>query len=124
LRDATLNPKTRVGDRLLPLELREPADRQEARSGTPHRRHGDFDEWRRHRVTISRPFSIGVHEVTNEQDERFDPTHRERRGEMGFSRADDEAVVFVSWTDAVEFGRWLSRKAATPRCGPGARPCV
>jgi len=103
-----------VGDGLLPPELREPADHQEARAGTPHRRYGDFDEWPRHQVTISRPFHMGVHEVTNAQYEMFDPAHRERRGELGFSTADNEAVVFVSWNDAVEFCRWLSRKEKKP----------
>lgn len=103
-----------VGDRLLPAKLREPADHQEARSGTPHRRYGDFDEWPRHEVTISRGFYMGVTEVTNEQYEAFDPAHRRRRGEMGFSTADDEAVIFVSWHDAVEFCRWLSRKEGRP----------
>jgi hypothetical protein len=65
-------------------------------------------------VKISRPFYLGVHEVTNAQYEEFDPAHRQRRGEMGFSKADDEAVVFVSWNDAVEFCRWLSRKEGRP----------
>ena len=32
-----------VGDRLLPAQLREPVDQQEARSGTPHRQHDAFN---------------------------------------------------------------------------------
>ena len=59
-----------------------------------HVRAGDFDERPVHRVTISRPFYMGVHEVTNAQYEEFDPSHRELRGKKGFSRADDEAAVF------------------------------
>ena len=40
----------------------------------------------------------------------FDPAHRELRGRLGFSREDDEAVVFVSWHDAVAYCRWLSER--------------
>ena len=36
-------------------------------------RHGDFDEVPVHRVTITRPFSIGECQVTNAQYEMFDP---------------------------------------------------
>ncbi len=49
-------------------------------------------------------------EVTNAQYEQFDPEHRELRGKLGFSKQDDEAVVFVRWHDAVKFCEWLSKK--------------
>jgi formylglycine-generating enzyme required for sulfatase activity len=75
---------------------------------------GDFDERPAHRVKISRPFYLGAFEVTNAQYEQFDPGHRKLRGERGFSRADDEAVVFVSWSDAMRFCQWLSRKEGMP----------
>ena len=64
---------------------------------------GDFDERPAHKVTISRAFRIGATEVTNAQYEQFDPGHKKRRGQLGFSKADDEAVVFVSWHEAVAF---------------------
>ena len=80
----------------------------------PHWRFGDFDERPAHLVTIRRSFSIGVHEVTNAQYEQFDPGHRGMRGKLGFSKADDEAVVFVSWHDAVAFCRWLSDEEGRP----------
>jgi formylglycine-generating enzyme required for sulfatase activity len=79
-------------------------------AGRPWRSEGDFDEKPVHRVTISRPFHMGVTEVTNAQYERFDPEHRRLRGMQGFSKGDDEAVVFVSWHDAVAFCEWLSKK--------------
>ena len=75
---------------------------------------GDFDERPAHKVTVSRPFFMGATEVTNAQYERFDPQHKKRRGKLGFSKEDDEAVVFVSWHDAVRFCRWLSKKEGKP----------
>jgi len=83
-------------------------------AGRPHRREGDFDERPAHRVTLSRAFYLGVFEVTNAQYEQFDPGHRQLRGKLGFSKNDDEAVVFVSWGDAVRFCEWLSKKEGLP----------
>ena len=71
---------------------------------------GDFDEHPSHDVTITKPFYIGVYEVTNAQYEQFDPQHRKLRGRGDYSFDDDEPVVYVSWNDAVEFCRWLSAK--------------
>jgi formylglycine-generating enzyme required for sulfatase activity len=75
---------------------------------------GNWDETPLHEVTIGRPYWIAATEVTNAQYERFDPEHRKLRGKLGFSNADDEAVVFVSWHDAVAFCRWLSEKEGKP----------
>lgn len=71
---------------------------------------GELDEWPLHKVNISKPFYMGMTEVTNAQYEQFDPEHRRLRGYNGFSIHDDEAVVFVSWHDAVKFCKWLSTK--------------
>ncbi|UCC96944.1 MAG: SUMF1/EgtB/PvdO family nonheme iron enzyme [Phycisphaerales bacterium] len=75
---------------------------------------GEWDERPVHEVTISKPFYLGVTEVTNAQYEQFDPEHRKSRGKLGYSREDDEAVVFVSWEDAVAFCKWLSQKESRP----------
>ena len=75
---------------------------------------GEFDERPAHEVTISRPFSLSATEVTNAQFEPFEPTHKTLRGKRGLSKEDDEAVVFVSWDEAVAFCRWLSRKEGKP----------
>ena len=75
---------------------------------------GDWDERPVHEVTISRAFYMGATEVTNAQYEQFDPTHRALRGRGGLSKGDDEAVVFVSWHDAVKFCKWLSAKEGKP----------
>ena len=79
-----------------------------------HFPNGDFDEHPTHNVTISKPFYIGVYEVTNAQYEMFDPEHKQLRGRAGFSLEDDEAVVFVSYNDAVRFCDWLSTKEQKP----------
>ena len=71
---------------------------------------GHWDEHPVRQVIISRPFYLGATEVTNTQYEQFDPEHRELRGKLGYSGDDDEAVVFVSWEDALAFCLWLSRK--------------
>lgn len=54
-------------------------------------------------------FRMGATEITNAQYEAFDPAHKALRGYEGFSSADDEAVVMVSWADATAYCEWLSR---------------
>jgi len=71
---------------------------------------GDYDEKPIHTARITKPFYIGVFEVTNSQYELFDPGHRKLRGKEGFSIEDNEAVAFVNWHDAQAFCRWLSKK--------------
>ena len=75
---------------------------------------GDFDERPVHRVTISRPFWMAATEVTNAQYEQFAPEHCRFRGQRGLSGDADEAVIFVSWHDAVAFCKWLSEKEGKP----------
>lgn len=75
---------------------------------------GDRDERPVHKVTITRRFLMSATEVTNAQYERFDPQHRKLRGKRGLSKEEDEAVIFVSWHDAVRFCEWLSKKEGKP----------
>ena len=90
-----------------------------------------------HRVRITRPFYLGVHEVTRGQFRRFVDatgyqTDAERDGDggegwieagmgyvqssrytwrnAGFVQSNEHPVVNVSWNDAVAFADWLSRK--------------
>lgn len=71
---------------------------------------GDYDEKPVHTVVISAPFYMGITPVTNAQYEEFDPAHKELRGKAGLSTGDNEAVLFVSWHEAVAFCEWLSEK--------------
>lgn len=68
----------------------------------------EWDESPVHEVRISQSFLMGATPITNAQFEQFRPDHRALRGKNGFSRSDDEAVLFVSWPDAVAFCAWLS----------------
>ncbi|MBI4893814.1 MAG: SUMF1/EgtB/PvdO family nonheme iron enzyme [Acidobacteria bacterium] len=74
------------------------------------RRHGDYDETPVREVKISKAFHVSAHEVTNAQYEQFDAGHKALRGKFGFSKADYEAVVFVSWAEAKAYCEWLSKK--------------
>ena len=88
------------------------------------------DEGPRHRVTITKSFAVGKHEVTRGQYAVFagltrhspsggcwiydggewkeSDTHSWR--EPGFVQGEDEPVVCVSWEDAQAFVGWLSRE--------------
>ena len=55
-------------------------------------------------------FRVSATEITNAQYEAFNPSHKAMRGHKGFSRADDEAVIMVSWEEASAYCEWLSRR--------------
>lgn len=96
------------------------------------------DEKPAHKVTITKPFYLGHHEVTVEQFRRFveatgyatdaergkgfkgafgwNPVKMEFQTNedyswrnTGFAQSDTHPVVNVSWNDAMEFCKWLSR---------------
>jgi formylglycine-generating enzyme required for sulfatase activity len=75
---------------------------------------GDLDERPVHPVTITRPYWMGATPITNAQYEQYDPAHRALRGKRGLSHGDDEAVVYVSWHEAVAYCRWLSEREGLP----------
>jgi formylglycine-generating enzyme required for sulfatase activity len=95
------------------------------------------DETPRHPVRITRPFYLGVTEVTrgqfrrfvddagyqsdaekdgnggfgwNEETKYFKQNPRYTWRNPGFEQTDDHPVVNVSWNDTVAFAQWLSRK--------------
>lgn len=70
----------------------------------------DYDEAPIHKVIISHSFRMGETEITNRQYEIFRPEHSKLRGKNGVSTEDDDAVVNVSYNDALEYCRWLSKK--------------
>ena len=68
----------------------------------------NYDEAPQHRVSVS-AFQLSKCEITNLQFEEFRPEHKALRGDFGFSSGDNDAVVNVSWDDAVAYCKWLSR---------------
>ena len=61
------------------------------------------------------PFLMGAREVTNREFREFDPKHDSRcesrhNYQFGATNGDDLPVVRVSWTKAVQFCAWLSKK--------------
>lgn len=70
----------------------------------------NFDEAPIHKVTLTKSFLMGTTEVTNVQYELFCPEHKKLRGKDGLSIQDDEAVVNVSYQDALDFCAWLSKR--------------
>lgn len=61
-------------------------------------------------VTISRPFLISIHEVTNKQFAQFRQNHDSGASVHPSLAADDNPVANVSWEDAVEYCNWLSQQ--------------
>jgi formylglycine-generating enzyme required for sulfatase activity len=66
---------------------------------------GSADEKPEHEVELS-DFFMALTEVTNADYEKFDPTHRA----SPLSGGNDMPVCNVSWKQAVDYCRWLSRQ--------------
>ena len=80
--------------------------------GSPSHEDGrGADEGPVHRVSIAEPFAVGVNEVTFRE---WDACRRgggcsHSPGDRGWGRG-DRPVIKVSWEDAKEYVRWLSRE--------------
>jgi formylglycine-generating enzyme required for sulfatase activity len=82
--------------------------------GSDRREQGRRPNEPQRKVTLKRPFYIGVDEVTNEDFRRFRPGHAS--GYIGTLSLDldKQAVSQVSWNDAVEYCNWLSEREGLP----------
>ena len=66
-------------------------------------------------VTLTRPFLISVHEVTNKEFAEFRTNHDSGASLHPSLGADSNPVANVSWADAVQYCNWLSqREGRTP----------
>jgi formylglycine-generating enzyme required for sulfatase activity len=66
------------------------------------------------KVTLQRPFYLGVTELTNEQFRRLHPDHNSGFIERHSVDLDIQPVTQVSWNDAVEYCNWLSQRDNLP----------
>lgn len=108
-RQASVNS---IGMKMLRLEpgvfvMGETNQTPESLKGPRYITDGDYDEHPAHKVTISRAFYISETPVTIEQYRQF---KREYAGLDIF----DPYVAGVSWDDATEFCKWLSKKEGKP----------
>ncbi len=61
-------------------------------------------------VTITRPFLIGVHEVTNKEFAAFRKNHDSGGDVHAALAGDNNPVANVTWDDAVQYCNWLSKQ--------------
>lgn len=73
-----------------------------------------WDEVPVHEVTVSYPFKIAAHPVTNRQYAAFRPGHRQVVEQRGLGWREQDPVGFVTWHEAAEFCVWLSEAEGTP----------
>jgi formylglycine-generating enzyme required for sulfatase activity len=66
------------------------------------------------KVELTRPFYIGVHEVSNEQFARFDPNHSSGSFRGVKLSAPKQPVVNISWQQAARYCNWLSEQEDLP----------
>ncbi|MGD1983229.1 MAG: SUMF1/EgtB/PvdO family nonheme iron enzyme [Chromatiaceae bacterium] len=65
-------------------------------------------------VELTRPFYLGVREVTNAQFREFRPAHSAGVVDGAGLDSADQPVVDVSWDDAARYCNWLSRQEGLP----------
>jgi formylglycine-generating enzyme required for sulfatase activity len=93
------------------LKLIEPA---QFRMGASRREQGRRANESQRLIEITRPYYLGLKEVSNAQYRRFKPDHVS--GAVGGNSLDDpdQPVVRVTWEDAVRYLNWLSVKDSLP----------
>ena len=79
--------------------------------GSPGTESGREDDETQHRVSITKPFYLGVTEVTQEQYQKVMGTN------PSYFKGPQNPVETVSWADAVEFCRKLSAMPAEKTAG-------
>jgi formylglycine-generating enzyme required for sulfatase activity len=70
----------------------------------------------KYRVTLAKPFYLGVTEVTLGQYRRFRPGHQVNGSDPEFNE-DDRPAAMVSWNDARAFCTWLSDRPEEKAAG-------
>ncbi len=75
---------------------------------------GDFSLPGRATTRLTRPFYLGLREVSNADYRRFIANHVSRGAEGQALDADNQPVVGVSWEAAAVYCNWLSRRDSLP----------
>jgi formylglycine-generating enzyme required for sulfatase activity len=78
--------------------------------GSPRQEPGRRANEAQRPVQITRPFYIGIHEVTNGQFRKFRANHRAGIVGQHTLDLDNQPVVNVAWEDAVQYCNWLSEQ--------------
>lgn len=82
--------------------------------GAPRREAGRRANEVERDVVLTRPYFVGIAEVTNDQFRVFRPEHRSGEAEGTSLEAGHHPVVRVSWEDAAAYCNWLSGLAGLP----------
>jgi formylglycine-generating enzyme required for sulfatase activity len=82
--------------------------------GASRREAGRRANENRRLVQLTRPYYLGVSEVTNGEFRRFDPGHDSGTGEGVGLNDDAQPVVSVSWEQAARYCNWLSGQDGLP----------
>lgn len=82
--------------------------------GSSRREQGRRSNETKHSVTLTRPYYLGMLEVTNKEFRQFQDNHRSGRYQAQELDSDQLPVVQVSWEQAALFCNWLSAKESLP----------
>lgn len=76
--------------------------------GSPSGEDGRDKDENPHEVTVSRPYYMSIHEVTNRQCRAWRPTHDSGSYDEHSLNGDDQPGVPIDWGDAAEYAMWLT----------------
>lgn len=85
------------------------------RMGAPRREQGRRANEVEREVRLTRPFYLGVREVTNTQFRAFRPQHTSGAEKYQALAGGDHPAVMLSWEDAAAYCNWLSDQEQLPR---------
>lgn len=85
------------------------------RMGAPRREQGRRANETERDVRLTRPFLIGLKEVTNSQFRAFRPGHTSGAERYRDLAGGDRPVVMLAWEDAAAYCNWLSEQEGLPK---------
>jgi formylglycine-generating enzyme required for sulfatase activity len=83
--------------------------------GAPRREQGRRPNETVSSVQLTRPFYMGLREITNTEYREFRPKHTSGAEKYRSLAGGDHPVVMLSWDDAAAFCNWLSDQESLPR---------